>query len=125
MQFYTLILGILGVWRVTHLLNAEDGPSDIFVRMRRQLGSGFWGSLVDCFYCLSLWVAAPFAIILGATWRERMLLWLALSGAACLLERATSARGGPQWFYREGEGAEHELLRQKEGDSGSSIEPKA
>mgnify|MGYP006951278468 CR=1 FL=1 len=35
---YLLMLGILGVWRITHLLNAEDGPGNIFVRLRRLAG---------------------------------------------------------------------------------------
>ena len=84
---YWFLLGTLGVWRVTHLFNAEDGPGEVFVRLRRLLGSGFWGRLLDCFHCLSLWFAAPFALILGRGWRERLLLWLALSGAAIMLER--------------------------------------
>jgi len=32
----------------------------------------------------------PFGIWLGETWWEKILLWLALSGAACLLEQATT-----------------------------------
>jgi uncharacterized protein DUF1360 len=79
-----------GALRITHLLNAEDGPGQIFVRLRRLAGPGFWGKLLDCFYCLSLWVAAPFAYSLGARWSEQMLVWLALSAAAILLERATA-----------------------------------
>jgi len=89
--FDGFILGALGVWRLTHLLNAEDGPWQVLVWLRTQAGSGFWGDLLDCFYCLSLWVAVPFALLLGHGWRERLLLWLALSGAAILLERI----GGP------------------------------
>jgi len=88
-KFYLLLVGALSVWRVTHLLQGEDGPWDIVVRLRRLVGEGFWGKLLDCFYCLSLWVAAPFAWLCGDTWGERLLLWLALSGAAILLERAT------------------------------------
>lgn len=61
MRFYWLILGILGVWRITHLLHAEDGPWDLVVRLRRRAGTGFWASLLDCFYCLSLCMAAPLA----------------------------------------------------------------
>ena len=124
MGFYQLILGILGVWRVTHLLNAEDGPRDIFVSFRRTMGSGFWGNLLDCFYCLSLWVAVPFAVMLGPTWRQDILLWLALSGGAILLERATATREGTPLIYREGLEAEHELLRQEESESVRSVEPK-
>lgn len=90
MSFYWLALGILAVWRVTHLLTAEAGPWDVLVRMRSLAGSGFWSSLTGCFYCLSLWVAAPFAYLIGGRLRERILLWLAFSGAAILLERVTS-----------------------------------
>ncbi len=95
MCWYWLVLGALSVWRLTHLFQAEDGPGELLARLRRSAGSGFWGALLDCFYCLSLWVAAPFAVLLGADWRERLLLWLALSGAACLLERATGHREMP------------------------------
>lgn len=100
MKFYMLILGILAVWRITHLLQAEDGPYDVIVRFRRLLGNGFWGSLLDCFYCLSLWIAAPLAAFLGADAVEKLLLWPALSGAAILLERITApgpTPPGPYW----------------------------
>lgn len=95
--FYGFILGVLGVWRVTHLLNAEDGPWQVFVRLRRLAGSSIWGEMLDCFYCLSLWVSAPFALLLSSNWRERSLLWLALSGGAILLERI-SPLPAPKFF---------------------------
>ena len=90
MKFYGLVLGALAVWRITHLLNAEDGPFDVFVRLRRFAGAGLWGDLLDCFYCLSLWIAAPFACWLGDAWKERLLLWPALSAASIVIERVTS-----------------------------------
>jgi hypothetical protein len=90
MSFYRLILGLLTVWRITHLLQAEDGPWDVVVRLRRAAGNGFWGKLLDCFYCLSLWVAAPLAFLIGESWWERALLWPSLSAAASLLEQATN-----------------------------------
>lgn len=77
------------MWRVTHLFQAEDGPWDLVVRIRKGVGEGFWGSLMDCFYCLSVWIAAPVSIVVGESTTERLLLWPALSGAAILLERAT------------------------------------
>ncbi len=86
----TLVIATLAVWRLTHLFWGEDGPGDVFVRLRRVVGDGFFGRLLDCFYCLSVWVAAPFAWALGAGWSERVLLWLGLSGGAILLERATA-----------------------------------
>lgn len=119
-KFYLLSLGILGVWRITHLLNAEDGPAKILARFRGFAGSGFWGDLLDCFYCLSLWIAAPFACYLGGGWSERLLLWLALSAAASLLERATNKEPA---FYKEDPPEDrqeediHELLRSGERSS--------
>ena len=100
MKFYWLVLGILCVWRATHLLHAEDGSWDLIVGLRRWAGNGFWGSLLDCFYCLSLWIGAPFAWLLGPDLRHCFLLWLALSGGAILLERATqptSPSSAPYW----------------------------
>lgn len=84
-RFYWLILGILCVWRITHLLQAEDGPWDMSIRLRKAAGNGFWGELLDCFYCLSLWIAAPLAFFCGETLAEQFLLWPALSAGAALL----------------------------------------
>jgi hypothetical protein len=92
-DFYRLVLGVLVVWRVTHLLFAEDGPWDVILKLRRQAGAEFWGKLLDCFYCLSLWIAAPLAMLLGLGWTERLLLWPALSAGAILLELLTSREG--------------------------------
>lgn len=49
----------LAVWRITHVLAEEDGPADTVLRLRARLGPGQLGELMDCFYCLSVWVAAP------------------------------------------------------------------
>jgi hypothetical protein len=116
-HFYWLILGILSVWRITHLLNAEDGPSNILVRFRHIVGQGFWGSLLDCFYCLSLWIAIPFAYLLGDTWKECILLWPALSGGAIIIERLTSTTPEkPNLIYYEDEEKEN-VLRQEQSAS--------
>ena len=85
--FPSFILGSFSVWRITHLLHAEDGPWDVFYHLRRRLGDHFFGKLMDCFYCLSLWVSAPFAYGLGQDNQTRFLLWWSISGAAILLER--------------------------------------
>jgi hypothetical protein len=51
--------------------------------------------LLDCFYCLNLWVSAPFALLLTSSWREGLLFWLALSGGAILLERVCAPPAPP------------------------------
>ncbi len=85
-----LALASLAVWRVTHLLAHEDGPWNAVTRLRAWLGAGVLGRLMDCFLCLSVWVAAPFAVYVAARPLDGVVAWLALSGAACLLEGATA-----------------------------------
>jgi hypothetical protein len=81
------VLAVLATWRVTHLLANEDGPADVIVRLRSRLGDSLAGQMMDCFNCLSLWIAAPAAIFVVRTPLEWLFAWLALSGAACLLQR--------------------------------------
>lgn len=85
------VLAALATWRVTHLLVEEDGPANIVVRLRRRAGSSWVGSALDCFYCTSVWVAVPLSVGLVRRRRLEPVSWLALSGAACLLEQATRA----------------------------------
>lgn len=84
--FFFFIAG-LAVWRIAHMMHAEDGPFDLIVRLRTVFGRSFLGSLMDCFYCLSVWIAAPAAWLLGRDWPEWLLLWPALSGAAIFMEQ--------------------------------------
>jgi hypothetical protein len=114
MNFYWLTVGTLAVWRITHLLQAEDGPWEVVVRLRRWAGSGFWGKLLDCFYCLSIWVAFPFSVLLAGRWLDVILLWPALSGGAILLERATGRRAeaAAALYYEEApKGEDNGVLR--------------
>ncbi len=113
-----LILGILAVWRVTHMLSAENGPFDIFARLRSWLGEGALGNLMDCFLCLSVWVAAPAAALVAADWKEGILMWLAMSAGAIWLERFSynKSENQPAVYYEEYEEREidDELLRKSE-----------
>jgi hypothetical protein len=112
-NFYWLLVASLAVWRVSHLLTAEDGPWNIFVRLRALSHSSFWTNLTGCFYCLSLWVAAPCAFFLSSRWQERILLWMALSGAAILLERVTTRdETAPAPYVEEQEEAGYVLREQ-------------
>lgn len=81
----SFVLASLAVWRISHLLACEDGPFDLVVRLRMRLGEA--GRLLDCFHCTSLWVAVPLAWLVGPAAHRWWLVWLALSGAAGLLQR--------------------------------------
>ena len=82
-----LLVAVLATWRASHLVVAEDGPWDVVVRLRRRAGTGMIGRLMDCFYCTSLWVAAPMALAVAHEATTWVVAWLGLSGGACLMER--------------------------------------
>lgn len=88
---FRFTLAGLAVWRLTHLLALEDGPADVIVKLRIRVGSGPLGALMDCFDCLSIWVAAGFAPFAARRPREWIVGWLALSGLACTLQRIAGA----------------------------------
>lgn len=80
------VLAVLATWRVTHLLAYEDGPADLIVRFRARLGRSIAGQLMDCFFCLSIWIAVPTALFVSLKPAEWLMSWLAVSGGACLLQ---------------------------------------
>ena len=125
-QVYLFALAALGVWRVTYMVSSEDGPWHCFVRLRRAVDGRSSANLLSCFYCLSVWVAMPFAAAIGNSQRERVLLWLALSAAAILLERVTarSTRAAEYFEHTAGyQGDEdHVMLRQEHERSGPELQ---
>jgi len=89
-QFWSrFVIATFAAWRIAHLFTKEDGPADVIFRARAALGDGLAGRLLDCFYCVSVWVAAPLALLVCSDPIERLLTWIALSGAACLFERVS------------------------------------
>ncbi len=113
-----LVLAALVTWRITHLLASEDGPADLIARFRARLGMGFIGKLVDCFQCLSLWVAAPVAFFVSRRPLDLLFTWLALSGAACLLEHLGQQAVVIQPASKQPEGGVDDgMLRTETGDA--------
>lgn len=112
-----LALGILAAWRLTHLMAYEDGPADVIARVRASMGESVWGQMVDCFQCLSLWVSAPVAwwIAGGSTtgFADLAVTWLAVSGAACLLERIGQPSLTMHTMPEPGPGEDDGMLRTK------------
>ncbi len=65
----------LATWRIASLLVREEGPLDVFARLRSFAGvpqpgeigpATFWSQLLGCVWCLSLWLA-PLVWIVWAT----------------------------------------------------------
>ncbi len=83
----TLLVAVLATWRLAHLLAREDGPFDVVVYLRASAGNNLLGRAMDCVYCLSLWLAIPFAFLLADRLPQWIAAWLAISGGACMIER--------------------------------------
>jgi hypothetical protein len=96
-----LLLCVLATWRLTHLFVAEDGPGDIVVKLRAWLGDSFFGLVMDCFYCASVWLAFPFAFVIAHDALDWLVSWLAISGAAALLEQATQRETSPPHSFHQ------------------------
>lgn len=103
MRLLDVLILALATWRLASLLAQEDGPGDIFARLRKAAGVRYGpdnapygtNSLargVLCIACNSVWFGAALTLgyyVLGGPW-----LWfclpLALSAAAILVERHVS-----------------------------------
>ena len=123
MNWLRFTLGALATWRVTHLLIVEDGPWEVLAKFRALVALRFFRGLLDCFYCLSLWVALPFAFFLGQSAADRILSWLALSAAAILLENLSTRLVGsapPAFFEEKGENSDG-LLRQEQSHKNAGV----
>ena len=92
MEIYLVhyLLLVIAVWRVTHLISSEDGPFDIIIRVRKWVGNSFFGKLMDCFYCLSVWIGFCAAIYVTRDPEMLIVLTLYYSGSAILLEKITN-----------------------------------
>jgi hypothetical protein len=112
------VAAALATWRITHLIVHEDGPWDAIARIRRRAGPGFWGQLMDCSYCTSLWVSALAAFVMRPSFEQWVLYWLALSGAACILDRIGSDPVIIQSAGNPGQGAADDVVLRTETGAG-------
>jgi len=77
----------LAVWRLTYMLVSEDGPFQVFLKIRESVITPIWhgypvvdgvkrppdyyepknivGEILSCFYCASVWVSLPVTLLLG------------------------------------------------------------
>jgi hypothetical protein len=81
---------VVVVWRITHLIGVEDGPFDLIIKLRKLAGNSFLGKLMDCFYCLSIWIGFFAAWYAATGFAEIIIFTIYYSGASILLEKITN-----------------------------------
>lgn len=100
------IVAALATYRLTFMINTEEGPAHIFARFRtwagvtydqysNPVGGNWFAEGILCYFCLSVWIATLItaALVLGAFSHvlEGVLIVLApfaLSGGAIYLKKA-------------------------------------
>lgn len=97
MNILEFIIALLATYRITSLLQREVGPWELCTRIRKLFGvvhdtlghphgypDTLFGKLFECFWCLSVWVAAGVSAVVWLNGGAWVLLPFALSGGAIL-----------------------------------------
>ena len=89
----TLIF-FLATWRMSKMVTEEEGPGMIFTRLREISGAEYeglpeqwdllswYGKLLQCPYCLSIWVAIVLALLYVSNKSMYRIVAMSLSGSA-------------------------------------------
>ena len=89
-EWLRILLAVLACYRLAQLIAVDDGPWDIFVRLR-SIRIGVLHRLFGCPYCLGVWFAALMGLLL--CWQnsvgDMVLLILGIAGGQTLLQTLT------------------------------------
>ena len=111
-------LAALAVWRVAHMLVHEDGPRGLIAQLRALAAGTEIGRALECVGCMSLWLALPASVWVSRRLSEFIPTWLALSGAAFLLERIGGEPLIVERFIQPEGVSNDDLLRTESDDPG-------
>jgi hypothetical protein len=87
MEPLTFALAALFVYRASRMLTDEEGPFEVFTKLRGLAKPDTWiGRGLECIMCVSAWVALPVALWID--WHgDWALTWLALSAITVIIRR--------------------------------------
>ena len=98
-----ILLAVLACYRLTTLVVYDAGPFRVFKRLRAWLGThdnGFirenGGELVNCPYCVGIWMAVVAALLLEWPAAYPALLVLGIAGGQSLMQDIMGARNGAE-----------------------------
>lgn len=82
-------LAILAVYRLSRMLIGENGPIDLFLKIRYLVNRGpeWLADGYNCPLCLSFWLSVIPALFFANSVGEFLLYWLGISGAVVLIYR--------------------------------------
>jgi hypothetical protein len=91
------LISALAVWRISSLLVKEDGPGDVFAKLRNisgvkyneysvSYGTNVIAKILLCVWCCSVWVAFFVALLDKPVNIRTLLRALALSSSAIIID---------------------------------------
>lgn len=99
------IVASFACYRLATLVAIDNGPSDIFLRLRTKAGCCAaaeqgrgkeqgpcisLAALLNCPYCLGLWFAPVLALLIAGSVQEYILLSLGIAGVQTFLQEITN-----------------------------------
>lgn len=80
-----VLAAIFAVYRVAHMIALEEGPFEVFTRVRNlRLQDDWIGRGLRCPLCVGFWLALPAAWVAGEA--PLLLWWLGIAGAQAALQ---------------------------------------
>src|SRR5262245_51266505 len=89
-----LILAALATYRLARMVTQEEGPLDIFVKLRGAIDPDqktWLGRGINCALCVGFWVSLGVAFLLAPFDWSLLLIWWGIAGAQILIQK---------WEYR-------------------------
>ena len=87
MVYFTFLVAALATYRISFMIGQEDGPFDLFSRLRGKVGQREWyGRGMHCTLCISFWVSLLCAVFMaeGVT---IVTYWFGIAGGVLVLHR--------------------------------------
>ena len=94
-EWLLFVMLVLATWRLTSLFVYENGPLDVFLKLRTWDRSLFLMGLLNCSWCTSVWTAAIMTTIITLVtgwWALWLPLVLAASAGGIIIEEMMSWR---------------------------------
>ena len=88
MVYFTFLVAALATYRISFMIGQEDGPFDLFSRLRGKVGQREWyGRGMHCTLCISFWVSLLAAFVASDSWLMVIPYWMGIAGAVLVLHR--------------------------------------
>ncbi len=88
MVYFTFLVAALATYRISFMIAQEDGPFDLFSKLRGMVGQREWyGRGMHCTLCISFWISLLAACFISPSWIMVIPYGLGIAGAVLVAHR--------------------------------------